>query len=101
MSLFGNHDSLSHRNTCFGDIVAFSFEGNRVENNSVTDDVDCIWSENAGWHTSQNETLAFEMKRVACIRASLETCNDRVVACKHVNDFTFSFIAPLEAEYYI
>ena len=41
------------------------------------------------------------MERVSCVRTALEACYNRIVSCEHINDFTFSFVAPLEAEYYI
>ena len=39
------------------------------------------------------------MKRVSCIRATLETCHYRISFCKHIHNFSFAFVAPLEAEY--
>ena len=41
------------------------------------------------------------MEGVAGVRTALETSHYRIVASKDINDFTFSFVAPLEAEYYI
>ena len=32
---------------------------------------------------------------MSCIRTALETCYYRIVACKNVNNLTFSFVAPL------
>ena len=41
------------------------------------------------------------MEGMSGVRTALKTCNHRISACKHINDFSFSFVAPLEAEYNI
>ena len=38
---------------------------------------------------------------MSCIWTTLEPGNHIIVFCKIINDFSFSFIAPLQAKYYI
>jgi len=47
VGFLGNHNPFSHRNAGLGDIVTLSLESDRVQNNSVSDNVLCILSENS------------------------------------------------------
>lgn len=41
---------------------------------------------------------AIELKRMTGVRSSLESCDYLIFGSNYINNFTFSFIAPLKAQ---
>ena len=76
-------------------------ESHRVEHHSVADDIDGVFAKNTGRYRPQYVYLIAEMEGVSGIRPSLESSDHAVIRCEDIDDFSFSFVAPLQAENYI
>ncbi len=78
-----------------------AFEYNGVYQHSVAYDVFLVGMENSRGYYVQHVFYSVELEGVSGVGAALKTCNNIVVWRKHVNHFSFSFVAPLQAQQYI
>jgi len=76
----------------------FLAEYYRIQYYAVSDDILDITSEYTGRDLVKYVLDSIELKRVTSVGASLESCNYLIVRSNYVNNFTFSFIAPLKAQ---
>lgn len=85
-----------------GDALAFEggdflAKADGVEDDAVADDVLLTRPENAGGDEMEDVFFAFDDDSVSCVGAAL-AANDKIgIFGEQVDDFSFSFIAPLEA----
>ena len=84
---------VSRLRKCLG----FSLEQRRVEHYSVAYDVHLVALENSRRNRAQNIFFTIEFERVPCIGSALETSYHIVFGGEHVNNFTFSLVAPLKS----
>ena len=57
--------------------------------------------ENTGRYLVKDYFFIFYVKSMTGIRSTLEPGDEVIIFGKKIDNFPFSFIAPLEAEYYI
>jgi hypothetical protein len=69
----------------------------RVEDDAIADYVEDVGVENATWHLVQHVLLAIEGEGMAGVGAALKAGYGIVGRGEHIHDFSFSFVAPLEA----
>ena len=99
--LLGDVESLAQGVSAAFEVDGFVHEEVGGEDDSSADDVDFVALEDAGGDGAEDVFLSFELEGVSCVGASLEACDDVVVGGEHIDYFSFSFVAPLEAEEYI
>jgi len=80
----------------FVEFVQFFAQGNRVDHNTVADDVLQPRAKNARRHRMEHELFTVENKRMPGVGASLEAGDDVVLGGKNVNNLSFAFVSPLE-----
>jgi hypothetical protein len=68
-----------------------------VEDDAITNYVEDVGVENAARHLVQHVLLAIEGEGMAGVGATLKAGYGIVGGGEYVNDFPFSFVAPLEA----
>jgi hypothetical protein len=68
-----------------------------VEDDAVADYVENVGVENAARHLVQHVLLVIEGEGVAGVGTTLKAGYSIVGGGEYVNDFSFSFVAPLEA----
>ena len=98
MGLLGNDNLLAGVDAHFGDVAAFLAECDGIQHDTVADDVLATFAENTGGNAPNHETFAVEMQGVSGIGTALETGDSRIASSQDIYNFTFTFIAPLEAE---
>jgi hypothetical protein len=88
-------------------VDAFRFEGfdlgdqrRRVDDHSVADDRLHAGPQDAGGNQLQNELVAADAHGVAGVMAALKARHHVEAFAEQVDDFAFSFVAPLRAEHY-
>jgi hypothetical protein len=69
----------------------------RVEDDAIANYVEDVRVENAARHLVQHVLLAIEGEGMAGVGATLKAGYGIVGRGEYVNDFSFSFVAPLEA----
>ena len=69
----------------------------RIKHYPIAYEIDAI-PENTGRDGTQHDLPAVKLKSVSGIGAALETRHRIITRSKHVNHFSFSFVAPLETK---
>ena len=69
----------------------------RIDNHAVSDDANFSAAQNPGGNEMENISRAAVHDGVSCIVTSLAADDHIGLARKHVDDFPFSFVAPLRA----
>src|SRR5690554_948278 len=87
--------------TAFFQVFDFSSKDNRIDDHAVTDQIQDLFVEDAGRDGVQDIFLLIKFQRVSGIRTALKTCDQVVLRTKNVDNFTLTFIAPLQAQKYI
>src|ERR1700743_2531936 len=77
--------------------LAFFFQGNGIEYDSVTNQVDGAFMEDPRRDLMQNDLLVIDVQGMACIGTTLEPGYQVVAGSKIIYNLSFSFIPPLEA----
>ena len=72
-------------------------EHNRVEHHAVTDDVEDVAAKNTRRNLVKHVLKTTEFERVPRVGATLKPGYHLILRSQHVHNFTFSFVAPLEA----
>ena len=78
--------------------VDFFLEDEGVDDHTVADDVEGVFSEHATGNGVQHVLDAIKLQGVSGIGSALESGDHVVLRGEHVHDFAFAFVAPLEAE---
>ena len=82
-------------------LVDFAHENHGIDDDAVSDDVDGFGVKNSARNRVQNVLNAFKFKGVSGVGAALKARYDVVVPREDVHNFTFPFVAPLQAEEYV
>src|SRR5438045_727883 len=95
MRFAGNKKLAADVDTHFHQHIYFFLQRNRINHHAVTDNVDGVITKYSGWNSMQHMLDAIELKRVSCIRSSLESCYHIILRREHINNFSFPFVPPL------
>lgn len=95
MSLLRNVKALLQVVTRGFERFGLSLEEGRVEHHAVTDDIHLVALKNSRRNRAEYILLAFELQRMAGIRATLKTGHHVIARRQYVDDFAFAFVAPL------
>ena len=94
----GDEQSTFDDDACCFQSVQFLDEGQWVENNATADNADDAVVENAGRDDVQDVALAAKVDGVSCVVSALVTCDAVKSFGQDIDDFSFTFITPLEAD---
>jgi len=97
LGLLGDVEVLAPIHSPIGQLLQFAAEYYGVEDNAIAHYVEDVGVENATRHLVQDMLLAVEGEGVAGVGAALEASYCIVGGGEYINDFSFSFVAPLEA----
>jgi hypothetical protein len=97
LGLFGDVEVLSPVYSPIGELLKFGTEDDGVENDAIAHYIKDMGVEDAAGHLVQDVLEAVEGKGVAGVGTSLEAGNGIVSRSQYVYNFSFAFIAPLEA----
>ena len=64
---------------------------------AIANDVELAFIKDAARNAAEHKLLAFKDDGVSGVRSSGETRHDIILRCKHIYDFTFSFVAEYDA----
>src|SRR5687767_933848 len=95
---FGNKQVFFEINSKICNYIAFFFKNSGIQNYTVANKIGCISMKNTRRNLVQHYFFIPYVQCMSCIGTSLESCNYVVIFSEKINDLTFSFIAPLEAE---
>ncbi len=84
--------------SAFLQFLGFGHEQVGGKHHTVAYDIHLASLEYSGRYAAENIFFSFKLQSVPGIRSTLKTCHYIIIRCKHVNDFSFSFIAPLQSE---
>lgn len=98
MRLLGNQEFPCNVDTFCLYGLDFILEDDRIDNDSVSDDIYGIRAENAGRNCMKNESISVEYQRVACVWTALEARYNLVIRGQYIDYFAFALVSPLEAE---
>lgn len=101
MSLFGDEKVLGGIDILLHEGFHLVFEDVWLNQDSVADDVQLGGMKDAGRDDVKNVLRAIEFYGVACIGASLETCNYIIIGREDIDNLAFTLITPLETEKYV
>ena len=99
MGAFADKQAPLRRDTLLFQFVEFCEQGFRFENHTVPDDARLVRMDNTCRYEVEDELEVTHLDRVPCVRASLVSDDDIGIGRQEVDDFGFSFIAPLGAQY--
>ena len=88
-------------NTGVQQLGDLAFENDRIDDDAVADHILGARAENATGDGVEDVFLAVKNQRVSGVRTALKTCDDVVLRGEDIDNFAFSFIAPLEAQEHI
>src|SRR6187431_2650197 len=74
-----------------------SFQCNRIQNHTITNQVSRVFMKNSRRNLMQYYFLAFNIQGMACIGSSLEPGNDIILRSEKIYNLSFSLITPLKA----
>jgi hypothetical protein len=69
-----------------------------VNHYTIPNDTDLAVMQDPGGNQSYNRLLAADDERMAGVTATLEACDDVSFTCQEINNFSFPFISPLDAD---
>ncbi len=79
----------------------FALENDRIDDNAIADDVLGAFAEHAARDGMKDVLLAVKNQRVSGVGSALEARDDVVLRGEDIHDFSFSLVAPLEAQKHI
>ena len=79
----------------------FGYELYRINHHTIANEVGNAGMENAAGQGIQHVFLPVKLEAVPGIGAALKTGNNIVARREVIGDFTFAFVAPLQAQDYI
>ena len=82
-----------------GELVDLGEQRLRIDDDAVADDADDVRMQNAGRNQAQHEFRAVDVHGVAGVVSALVPRDDIEPRRQQVDDFSFSFVAPLRAEH--
>src|SRR5690606_12116445 len=77
------------------------FQNDRIENDTVSDDVEDLRSKNPGRNLMKHMFDTVKFQGMASVGTALKAGHYLVLRCQDINNFSFSFISPLEAQQYV
>ena len=98
MCFFREFQGVLEVHTSLAECLSFLHEEYRIKHHTVADEVGFFVLEDAGGDGAEHIFLAVELQSVTGIGPSLETCHNVVARSEHIHNFTFTLVAPLEAE---
>lgn len=98
MRFAGNEQSVLYRNLQLLQGFHFTPQGDRIDDHTIAHDVHDTFPEDATGNRMENVFDTFEFQCMSRIGATLKAGDYLVLGCENVNDFSFAFVSPLEAE---
>ena len=103
------HDELAavaELNVCNADpalleSLHFLHQGERIDDDSVADDVDDFASENSGRNQMENVFFGTVFDGMARVVSALKSDDHIGVASEYIDDFTFTLVTPLDADEHV
>ena len=96
---------MSSRSSTFDPVLLhlsnFALQRHRIDDDSVANQVELAFAENAAWDGVQHMFAPIKLEGVPRIGTSLEPRDDVVLRSQYIHDFTFPFVSPLEAQQYV
>ena len=103
------HDELAavaELNVCDADSALFEslhflHQGEGIDNDAVADDVNDFASENSGRNQMKNVLFRTVLDGMPRVVSALKSDDHIGVASEYINDFTFTLVAPLDADEHV
>src|SRR5690606_6991331 len=76
----------------------FLYKNYGIYNHSVSDEVNRVFVKHPRWDCTQNVFYAINFQGVSSVWGTLKTCDNIVVLCEHIDNFSFAFVAPLQSK---
>ena len=98
VGLLGDMQAVLQLMTASLQCLGFLHEQVGSQDDTIAYDIRFVSLENTGGNGAKHIFLTFELQRMTGIRTSLEASHHIILGGEHINDLTFSFIAPLQAQ---
>src|SRR5262249_49456504 len=97
--LVADHEPPLDVDSVSGQLIDLGEERLQIDDDAVPDDAGQLAMQNAGGDEAQHEFRAVDVHGVSCVVPALVPCHDIEARGEQIDHLTFSFVAPLRAEY--